>query len=164
MEALRNDLGDAGEYVAGVKLDGVSMGSCKPNGGDYDCTFFQCPLSGVKEVVSASGKIIVEMHYKGHSWDCDCDMQSWTCSRESTVAGRKPMTAVMRFTLMPQTKAPTPAPTAEPTTPEPTAEPTAEPTNATTLTALEAAWGGAYRGAQVSGISVLVFVLLSLRM
>jgi len=223
MEALQNDLGQPSEYVMDVTLDGVSMGGCKPTGGDYDCTFFKCPLSGVKEVVSGSGKIIVDMKYTGHSWDCDCDMQSWKCSAEKGhpgyVAGRHAMTAVMRFTLMPQTTAPTPEPTAEPTfTPLLEAEKatfdgglakydkdgdlkvTWEEAKAGGLTKAEfdsmdvdgdgvltaedyteakgtnstgGAWdkflaqgleGGAYRSAEVSAISVLVFVLLSLRM
>ena len=45
VEILRNDLGDWGEEVSYITLDGTSIGGCKPDGGDYDCTFFNCPIS-----------------------------------------------------------------------------------------------------------------------
>ena len=41
------------------------------------------------------------MDFIGHSWDCDCDQQTWDCSREKTVGGRTKVTAVGRFTLTP---------------------------------------------------------------
>ena len=45
VEILRNDLGDWGEEVSDITLDGTSIGGCNPDGGDHDCTFFNCPIS-----------------------------------------------------------------------------------------------------------------------
>jgi len=97
-DILRNDLGDSGEYVTDVKVDGQSLGACHPDGGDYDCTFFTCPFS-TPTITSSSGTVALEIHIKGHSWDCDCDKSTWECSKESTVSGRTKMTAVGRFTF-----------------------------------------------------------------
>lgn len=103
-EILRNDLGDGSEYVTDVIVDGHSLGECHPDGGDYDCTFFQCPFT--ETVITASSSTIdVNIRVTGHSWDCDCDKQTWECSAEGSVSGRTPMTAVGRFTLTPSTKA-----------------------------------------------------------
>jgi len=101
MEVLRNDLAHYDlEKVIDVTLNGKSIGGCNPDGGDYDCTFFHCPTPlNWKVTAPASGLIPVRMRYTGHSWDCDCDMNDWTCSKESTVPNRTPMTAVARFTL-----------------------------------------------------------------
>ena len=100
MEILRNDLGSSSERVVDVTLDGTSIGGCNPDGHDYDCTFFTCSQS--PSVSSATGNIAVNLEYAGHSWDCDCDKESWECSKEDTVSGRTKMTAVARFTLTPQ--------------------------------------------------------------
>ena len=40
VEILRNDLGSASERVTAIRIDGVKIGDCNPDGGDYDCTFF----------------------------------------------------------------------------------------------------------------------------
>ena len=96
-EVLRNDLGDASEMVSDVIIDGKSIGSCNPDGGDYDCTYFKCPGSTI--VSSPTGMIPVNLKYIKHSWDCDCDMETWMCSKENTVPGQTPMTAVAKFTL-----------------------------------------------------------------
>jgi hypothetical protein len=102
VEVLRNDLGHDSEYVKSVTVGGTNLGECKPDGGDYDCTFFQCPFNTMTVVTaSASGTVPVSMVFTGHSWDCDCDTSSWECSRESTIAGRQPMTAVARFSWVP---------------------------------------------------------------
>jgi len=100
MEILRNDLGEPNERVSNVTFDGNSIGGCNPDGGDYDCTFYTCPQS--PSVSSTTGIIAVNLVYTGHSWDCDCDKSTWECSKENTVSGRTPMTAVARFTLIPQ--------------------------------------------------------------
>ena len=103
MDILRNDLSGASEYVIDVTLDGVSVGGCNPDGGDYDCTFFSCPMATPDLMIyTASGEIAVNMQFQGHSWDCDCDMDTWECSKESTVADRTAMSAVGRFFLTPQ--------------------------------------------------------------
>jgi hypothetical protein len=105
-EILRNDLGDHGEYVLDVVIDGVSLGECHPDGSDYDCTFFECPFAE-KVITASSSTITVNIRIQEHSWDCDCDVQTWECSSEDSVSGRTKMTAVGRFTL---TAVPTPAP------------------------------------------------------
>jgi hypothetical protein len=107
MEVLRNDLADAGEKVSDVTLDGRSIGGCNPDGNDYDCNFFKCPTASFQHM-SKTGLMNVDMTFVGHSKDCDCDTSSWKCSKEDTVEGRTPMTAVARFTLKPVTP---PAPT-----------------------------------------------------
>ena len=102
IEVLRNDLGDNGERVSKITVDGVDVGDCDPDGGDYDCTFFDCQDSLEYQIVSAiNGSISVSFTYEGHSWDCDCDTETWSCSKESTISGRTPMTAVARITLIP---------------------------------------------------------------
>lgn len=103
MEVLRNDLGGDDEKVSDIKFDGVSIGSCNPDGGDYDCTFYNCQSALTETTYTpASSTINVELVYTGHSHDCDCDVSSWECSEENTVAGRAAMTAVARITLTPQ--------------------------------------------------------------
>ena len=100
VEILRNDLGDNDEWVKSINVGGTGMGSCYPDGGDYDCTFFQC--SQIAFITSNSaGQAPVTMVFHGHSWDCDCDTQSWSCARENTVSGWTPMKAVARFILVP---------------------------------------------------------------
>ena len=99
-EILRNDLGHSSEYVTDVLIDGKSLGACHPDGGDYDCTFFSCPFGQVA-ITPASSQIDVDIQIRGHSWDCDCDKVTWECSKQETVAGRAPMSAVGRFTLTP---------------------------------------------------------------
>ena len=47
IEVLRNDLGSVGKRVASIKIEGQEVGmmynyACNPDGGDYDCTFFDC--------------------------------------------------------------------------------------------------------------------------
>ena len=102
VEVLRNDLGEPNEKVSKITFDGAVIGDCNPDGGDYDCTFFDCQDSIQNSTVSSeSGSILVALTYEGHSWDCDCDTQTWECSKENQVAGRTPMTAVARITLTP---------------------------------------------------------------
>ena len=100
VEILRNDLGGPNERVTDITLDGGSIGGCNPDGGDYDCTFFNCPIPPVT-VVSQTGSIEVIMYFTGHSHDCDCNMQTWSCYSEYEGSGFTPMTAVGRFTLTP---------------------------------------------------------------
>jgi hypothetical protein len=100
VEILRDDLGDPSEYVKSINVAGTGMGSCYPDGGDYDCTFFQCPQTA-SITSNSAGQAPVNMVFTGHSWDCDCDTSSWTCAAENTVKGWTPMKAVARFTLVP---------------------------------------------------------------
>ena len=102
IEVLRNDLGSASEKVSKITFDGAVIGDCNPDGEDYDCTFFDCYNTiKTKTISSETGLIPVSLTYQGHSWDCDCDKETWMCSRESSIPGRTPMTAVARFTLTP---------------------------------------------------------------
>jgi len=100
VEILRNDLGSSGERVQDITLDGSSIGGCNPDGGDYDCTFYNCPMPSAT-VMSQTGNVEVNMVFHGQSWDCDCDEQTWICSSENSVGGRTPVTAVGRFVLTP---------------------------------------------------------------
>ena len=133
VEILRNDLGSASERVTAIRVDGVDIGGCNPDGGDYDCTFFDCgsQLNLQNQLITANeeGVMRFEIDVVGHSYDCDCDMQysfvenvrtgTWSCSMENTVAGRTQMTAVARFTLVPGGIEPPSAPPAPPSPPAP---------------------------------------------
>ena len=102
LEVLRNDLGHSNEKVSNITLDGVTIGDCNPDGDDYDCTFFDCAQSLTKTTIrSQNGSIVAALTYEGHSWDCDCDKQTWQCSKEDTTIGFTPMTAVARFIFTP---------------------------------------------------------------
>ena len=104
IEVLRNDLGDSGERVSKITIDGVNVGDCDPDGGDYDCTFFDCKASIEKETISSkNGSILASLTFEGHSRDCDCNKQTWNCSKENTIPGLAPMTAVARVILSPIT-------------------------------------------------------------
>jgi hypothetical protein len=98
LEVLRNDLMDASELVDRIKVNGVEVGECNPDGDDYDCTFFSCPISH-SITVPADGIVAFEFDFKGHSWDCDCNKTSWECSQENTVEGRTPVVSAVRVTL-----------------------------------------------------------------
>jgi hypothetical protein len=101
VEVLRDDLGQASEYMKKLMVDGTDRGECHPDGNDYDCTFFDCGMNFVVgPTISASVKIQLTM--TGHSHDCDCDQDTATCSKQDTVAGRTPIKAAARFTLTPQ--------------------------------------------------------------
>ena len=106
VEILRNDLGSGppGEWVPAIYVGSTNIGSCAPDGGDYDCTFFTCPLSFV--FTAATSTVALSIDVTGHSWDCDCDMALWACSAENTVGGRTQMTAVARYTFTPATAPP----------------------------------------------------------
>ena len=102
VEVLRNDLGEPNEKVSKITFDGTVIGDCNPDGGDDDCTFFDCQDSIQNSPVSSeTGSILAALTYEGHSWDCDCDKETWECSRENQIATRIPMTAVARITLTP---------------------------------------------------------------
>ena len=140
-EILRNDLGSPSEYVQDVVIDGIHLGGCNPTGGDYDCTFHNCEYASPTTIVATSDTITASIFLVGHSHDCDCDMTTWECSMENTVAGRTPMTAVGRFTLIGEssiqsTEAPSLSPsslTSSPTTPQ-TLRPSSNPSYGPTST------------------------------
>ena len=105
IEVLRNDLGDASEKVASIKIDGKEVGkksgaACKPDGKDYDCTFYDCKSQVTDNLVvtAASSTMKVALDFKEHSWDCDCDKSSWKCGKEGSKTGDE-VEAVARVTL-----------------------------------------------------------------
>jgi len=107
VDILRNDLGQASEYVSSVVINGISSGHCMPSGLDYDCTFHRCEF-GIADVNAPSGVVEVSATFQGHSWDCDCDIDSWQCFAENTDAtAAQPwvltqgFTGVMKVTLTP---------------------------------------------------------------
>jgi hypothetical protein len=73
VEILRNDLGSASERVTDIRIDGVSVGDCNPDGGDYDCTFFDCSSTLTTHIATAKtyGMMDIEIDVVGHSYDCD---------------------------------------------------------------------------------------------
>ena len=102
IEVLRNDLGEEYEKVSEIAIDGVVIGDCNPDGDDYDCTFFDCQDSIQNSTItSETGSILVALTYQNHSWDCDCDKETWACSKENENPTWTPMTAVARITLSP---------------------------------------------------------------
>ena len=102
VEVLRNDLGHSDEKVSNITFDGVSVGSCNPDGDDYDCTFFDCEETIENTTIkSTNGSFLAKLTFEGHSWDCDCDKITWNCSKENTIISFTPMTAVARVTLTP---------------------------------------------------------------
>ena len=104
VEVLRNDLGSKSEKVSDIQLDGVTIGDCNPDGGDYDCTFFDCGQSLTKTTItSSSGSIIAALAYEGayRTHSCDCNKETWECAKQDTMIGFTPMTAVARITLTP---------------------------------------------------------------
>ena len=102
IEVLRNDLESSSERVSKIILNGETIGDCNPDGGDYDCTFFDCAQTlSTKRISSSDGKIFASLTYQGHARDCDCDKETWECVKENTKPGFTPMTAVARITLTP---------------------------------------------------------------
>ena len=102
VEVLRNDLGSSDEKVSRIALNGREMGYCNPDGGDMDCTFFDCSTTLLyKHISSPSGLLVAALRYQGHSRDCDCDKGTWQCAKEDTKAGFSPMLAVAKITLTP---------------------------------------------------------------
>ncbi|MDP6684475.1 MAG: PAN domain-containing protein, partial [Candidatus Marinimicrobia bacterium] len=73
IEVLQSDMGDAGEKLESVKLNGINLGECKPSGSDdYACSFYTCFEK--KHVKTGSdGKLLVEVTSIGMSNDCYCD-------------------------------------------------------------------------------------------
>ena len=102
VEVLRNDLGSSSEKVSKIALNGHKIGDCNPDGGDYDCTFFDCSQTlSSKSISSTTGSIDISLTYQGHSWDCDCNKETWQCAKENTIIGFTPMVAVARITFAP---------------------------------------------------------------
>ena len=68
VELLRTDL-DAESENAEIFVDGESIGTCNPSGGQGDCTFFKCSQMNhgqnvpVKTVTSKSGVIHFQANY-----------------------------------------------------------------------------------------------------
>jgi hypothetical protein len=69
VEVLRNDLGSASERVTSIYIDGMDLGGCNPDGGDYDCTFFDCASQLTGSTVTAQNYGVMELaiDVTGHS-------------------------------------------------------------------------------------------------
>eukprot|EP00928_Gymnodinium_smaydae_P004107 TRINITY_DN11432_c0_g1_i2.p1 TRINITY_DN11432_c0_g1~~TRINITY_DN11432_c0_g1_i2.p1 ORF type:complete len:932 (-),score=86.27 TRINITY_DN11432_c0_g1_i2:146-2863(-) len=113
VSVLQNDLGSSGERIASVKISTgngqniVNLGACKPYDygyrDDYACTPFFCGMdTTIPASTTQNGKIKVEYTVVGHSWDCDCDLESMACSEENTVPGRTKVTFAAKLTLEPR--------------------------------------------------------------
>ena len=105
-EVLRNDLASASEKLTSLTLNGKSLfdsKGCNPPGSDYACDFWKCPVLKNFVAQSTTGTIAVRMDFDEHSWDCDCDPNTWECAKENTIPGTMPMEAAVRFTLTPKT-------------------------------------------------------------
>jgi hypothetical protein len=101
IEALRCDLAGISEYVKSVKLGGIDFGECHPDGGDYDCTYFDCGLNAV--VGPTMAYVTAEVTTTDASKDCDCDEDTGECSKEANQKnGRTPVKGGIRFTLTPR--------------------------------------------------------------
>ena len=100
-EVLRNDLGDDGEEVKYIRIDGETVGRCKPPGGDQECDFYDCSSDlERKEISSSSGILSVELTYTGHSHDCDCNKATWSCEKQNNeMQGQTRIAAAARITL-----------------------------------------------------------------
>ena len=57
VEILRNDLASSSEKVQDITLDGISIGGCNPDGNDFDCTFFNCPITSASVVSQGTNSI-----------------------------------------------------------------------------------------------------------
>ena len=106
VEVLRNDLGQEAEKVSRITLNGRNIGDCNPDEEDYDCTFFDCSQTiSTKSISFTNRSIVASLTYEGHSWDCDCDKETWECAKEDTKTRPKhffdPMLAVAKITLTP---------------------------------------------------------------
>ena len=102
VEVLRNDLGGAHEKVADVKINGISLGECDPDGNDLDCTFYNCTSSWNKSTIVYNTTFVkVFLHFVGHSRDCDCNTTTWECLKEYENPNLTPVLAVARITLTP---------------------------------------------------------------
>jgi hypothetical protein len=99
VEVLRDDLGHDSEYVKSIRLAGVDLGECHPDGGDYDCTWFTCATD--KEIYANYQTIEMHAQMTGHSCDCLCDTTSWQCHDERTTTSGTRIKAAIRVTLNP---------------------------------------------------------------
>ena len=92
-QILRSDLGSANEYVGGIGIDGINIGSCNPPGTDYDCDFFECTSQYQGTISSNSGTLNIDVDMTGNSKYCDCDRSdiNGKCVREDTTFAAIPI-------------------------------------------------------------------------
>ena len=82
VEVLRSGLSDANSKISDIKVDGISIGECNPAGSDNACDFYECGMiPGTKVFSSPTGSFVVEVDYVGQSYQCDCDVSTWTCQK-----------------------------------------------------------------------------------
>ena len=99
VEILRCDLGEDDEYVQSIVVNGIDFGKINPDGNDYACNWF-AHHGFIMINATAAGTAAVSMVFIGNSYDCDCDTNTWSCSKEGVWShGRTPMEAAARFTF-----------------------------------------------------------------
>eukprot|EP00938_MAST-03A_sp_MAST-3A-sp1_P002383 g2383.t1 len=76
-EVLRDDLEHISEKEVYIEVGGYELGSCQGGGGDWDCSFVECP--GTATIQSdENGHIYVNTSFTHNSYDCDCDRTNVT--------------------------------------------------------------------------------------
>ena len=90
IEILRTDTSETGEH-ADVTIGGQNFGKCNPDGGDGDCSWYDCSndLPNLKKVSSTAGVLPFEIKYSD-----DVDYESATCN----INGVKTL-GIVRITL-----------------------------------------------------------------
>ena len=102
VEVLRSGLGDATAMISSIKVDGIYVGQCNPDGSDTDCDFFNCGSAiGSKVFSSKTGKLSVELEYDGNSAECYCDTSNWKCSSAADSLFKTDIVAAAQITLTP---------------------------------------------------------------
>ena len=103
LEVLQSDLSDSDEKVSGIEINGESLGECNPDGGDQDCTFFDCAQHLLtNEIVSEDSSLQVKLTFQKHSKDCNCNKRTWNCKSDAEKDPTKAsILAAARITLTP---------------------------------------------------------------
>ena len=95
VEVLRTDTEDPDEKVSAITLNGEHFGSCNPDGGQAECSYFDClrPNNGDylnKTVIrSSDGQIRIELRYSNNVHNVPCPLNGIS------------VTAAARVTLTP---------------------------------------------------------------
>ena len=104
VEILMSNKSSSKLLVNRVLVDDVDLGKCTPEAVKDDCTFVPCSsLTEVDNLISSdTGVINIAIEFEGHSWGCNCDTQSWMCSKHRETLKQIPMVAVGKITLTKQ--------------------------------------------------------------
>ena len=104
VEILHNRIDNSELQVNKVMVDGVDLGKCTPEIPHYDCAFVPCSnLTDADYIISSeTGMINIAIEVEGHSWGCNCDTQSWRCSKHRETLNHIPMVMVGKIKLTKQ--------------------------------------------------------------